>query len=82
MTPDIIFGYAIFSIGSLSVGMVAGKEGGFLNMFDIDESSKKSIRMFFKKIKESFLGKDSETNTDTYTQHTPEVIKKDSLSAK
>ena len=82
ITSDLIFGFGMFTIVGLGIGSVAEEEGGFLNLFDIDDKEKESVQKFWKKLTGSIFGKNEETNTDTYTQHTPEVIKKDSLSAK
>ncbi|KRK90434.1 hypothetical protein [Companilactobacillus futsaii] len=82
VTSDAIFGFGMFIVIGLGIGSVVEEEGGFLNLFDIDDKKRKSVQKFWKKLTGSIFGKNEETNTDTYTQHTPEVIKKDSLSTK
>lgn len=50
--------------------------------FDIDDDAKTKINKFWKKLDDLFFGPDVPDKVDTYTDKTPEVIKKDSLSAK
>ncbi|WDT65152.1 hypothetical protein NV391_09285 [Companilactobacillus crustorum] len=81
-TSDAIFGFGMFIVIGLGIGSVAEEEGGFLNLFDIDDKKRKSVQKFWRELGSSIFGKEDRTNTDTYTKRTPEVIKKDSLSAK
>lgn len=82
ITSDLIFGFGMFTIVGLGIGSVAEEEGGFLNLFDIDDKKRKSVQKFWHKHLDSLFGKTDKVTTDTYTKRTPEVIKKDSLSTK
>lgn len=83
ITADAIMGFIIFGLTGAAVNTAIKENGGFFNCFDIEQGKKiKAIQRFWHKLDDWFFGKDKETNTDTYTQRTPEVIKKDSLSAK
>ena len=82
ITSDIIFGFGMFTIVGLGIGSVAEEEGGFLNLFDIDDKKRKSVQKFWHRHIDQLFGKTEKVTTDTYTKRTPEVIKKDSLSAK
>lgn len=82
ITSDVIFGFGMFAIIGIGIGSVSQEEGGFLNLFDIDSKERKLIQRFWHKHIDSLFGKSDKINTDTYTEHTPEVIKKDSLSTK
>ncbi|WP_201308280.1 hypothetical protein [Companilactobacillus farciminis] len=82
ITSDLIFGFGMFTIVGLGIGSVAKEEGGFLNLFDIDDKEKKSVQKFWHRHIDQLFGKTEKVTTDTYTKRTPEVIKKDSLSTK
>lgn len=81
-TSDAIFGFGMFIVIGLGIGSVAKEEGGFLNLFDIDDKKRKSVQKFWHRHIDQLFGKTEKVTTDTYTKRTPEVIKKDSLSAK
>ncbi|TDG73205.1 hypothetical protein C5L30_000641 [Companilactobacillus farciminis] len=49
ITSDIIFGFGMFTIVGLGIGSVAEEEGGFLNLFDIDDKKRKSVQKFGSK---------------------------------
>lgn len=83
ITSDIVLGYGIFTLVGYAIGHAAGESNGFINMFDFSKETKIMITKFWRELGNSLFGKDDKsTSTDTYTQRTPEVIKKDSLSAK
>ncbi|WP_369833437.1 hypothetical protein AB8P52_05355 [Companilactobacillus pabuli] len=82
VTSDAIFGFGMFIVIGLGIGSVAEEEGGFLNLFDIDDKKRKSVQKLWHRHIDQLFGKTEKVTTDTYTKRTPEVIKKDSLSAK
>jgi len=83
ITSDALMGFGILGLVGYGIGSTVKEEGGFFNCFDIEQGKKvKAIQKFWHELGNSLFGKDGSTNTDTYTDRTPEVIKKDSLSAK
>ena len=82
-TPDALMGFGIFGLAGYTIAGVIKDEGGLFNCFDIKQGKQiKAIQKFWRELGSSIFGKEDRTNTDTYTQRTPEVIEKDSLSAK
>lgn len=81
---DLAVAYILFASGGYILGNTAGHNGGMLNLFDISESTKNKIRNLDKKITDALFGKSTDVpnKIETYTEKTPDVIKKDSLSAK
>ena len=84
LISDALMGFGIFGLAGYTIAGVIKDEGGLFNCFDIDQDNPKikAIQRFWKELGNSIFGKDDHNNTDMYTQHTPEVIKKDSLSTK
>lgn len=83
LISDALMGFGIFGLAGYTIAGVIKDEGGLFNCFDIKQDKQiKAIQKFWRELGNSLFGKEVRTNTDTYTQHTPEVIKKDSLSAK
>ncbi|CAJ1188155.1 hypothetical protein FD33_GL002249 [Companilactobacillus paralimentarius DSM 13238 = JCM 10415] len=76
-------GLLIVTLGTGYVfGYAASKEHGFMNLFDFDKNTIQSVQKFWKKLDDWFFGPDVPNKIETYTNRTPEAIKKDSLSTK
>lgn len=77
----IINGLMVFA--GIGIGVAIGKKNKVTDLFDgISDEHKEKINKFTGRLSDWFFGPDIPDHVDTYTQKTPDVIKKDSLSAK
>ncbi|KRM18441.1 hypothetical protein FD31_GL000988 [Companilactobacillus nantensis DSM 16982] len=68
-----------------AIGHAAGESKGFINLFDLSQSTSMKVNKFWHELGNKFFGSDTDKNkVINLTDHTPEILakKNKTLSAK